>query len=86
MKGQKPILWRSISKKRDRLVRHILRQTGLIHSVTEETVEEKNARGSQILQYVKQIGRGNYVNREYKRLVGCSKDNQTRKYIFVYRI
>lgn len=51
-----PSLRINITKRRD-LERYIMKFTGLIHTVTEGTVEDVNSRGRgrQILEYIKQI-------------------------------
>lgn len=68
--GEKRSLWRILTKRRDRLVGHILRHEGLVKMVLEGSVWGKNTVGRPRLEYSKQIqkdvGCSNYV--EMKRL------------------
>ena len=68
--GEKRALWHNLTKRRDRLIGHILRHSGLVNMVLEGSVWGKNGRGRPRLEYDKQIqldvGCGSYV--EMKRL------------------
>ena len=67
---EKRSLWRHLTKRRDRLVGHILRHEGLVNMVLEGSVWGKNGVGRPRLEYSKQIqedvGCSSYV--EMKRL------------------
>lgn len=55
-KKETPNLWKTITKIRDRLVRYILWQAGMVHTIpTEGRVDGKTSRGKQRLAYIKQI-------------------------------
>ena len=68
--GEERTLWHNLTKRRDRLVGHILRHAGIVNLVLEGSMGGKNCRGRPRLQYSKQIqldvGCSSYV--EMKRL------------------
>lgn len=55
MVGEQKSLWKTLVRRRDRLVGHVLRHPSLVSLVMEGLVEGKNGRGRQRLQYATQI-------------------------------
>lgn len=53
--GEEKCLWNTLTRRRNRMVGHILRHPSLVSLVMEGTVEGKNCRGRQRLQYATQI-------------------------------
>ena len=68
--GEKRSLWRNLTKRRDRLIGHILRHEGLVKLVLEGSVGGKNGRGRPRHEYDKQIrvdvGCNSYVEMKRK--------------------
>ena len=55
--GEKRNLWHNLTRRRDRLVGHVLRHQGLTNLVLEGCAEGKNHRGRPRDEYTKQIQR-----------------------------
>ena len=53
--GEEMSLWKILTRRRDRLVGHILRHPGLVNIALEGKIEGKNCRGRPRLDYVRQI-------------------------------
>ena len=53
--GEEMGLWKILTRRRDRLVGHILRHPGLVNTALEGKIECKNCRGRSRLDYVRQI-------------------------------
>ena len=53
--GERRNIWETLTKRRDRLVGHILRHPGIVGLMMEGMVEGANGRGRPSLQYIKQI-------------------------------
>ena len=70
-----PVLWKTVKKRRDIWMGHILRHESLLHTIMEGLVEGKRARGRPRRKYISQImqdlGCGSFT--ELKRLA----DNRT---------
>ena len=68
--GERRTIWRNLTRRRDRMIGHILRHPGLIQLVFEGSVGGKNGRDRPRYEYDKQIradvGCSSYV--EMKRL------------------
>ena len=67
--GEKRNLWHNLTRRRDRLVGHVLRHQGLTNLVLEGSAEGKNRRGRPRDEYTKQIQRD----------VGCSRYWEMKK-------
>ena len=49
------MIYASIKRRRDRLIRHTLRHEGLAGTILEDILEGRKRKGRQRLEYVKQI-------------------------------
>ena len=65
-----PCLWKTLQKRRDIWIGHIIRQEGLVKTILEGSVEGRNCRGRPRLEYIRQVmeDTGCHTYREMKRL------------------
>ena len=53
--GEERTMWKTLIRRRDRMIGHLLRHEGLTSLVLEGAAEGKNCRGRQRLEYIQQI-------------------------------
>uniref|UniRef100_A0A2S2P7C6 Uncharacterized protein n=1 Tax=Schizaphis graminum TaxID=13262 RepID=A0A2S2P7C6_SCHGA len=76
--SERKSMWKSIQKRRNELIGHILRHDGLLLLILEGVIDGKNHRGRPRLQYVNQIMEDQECN-SYQELKRKASDREAWK-------